>query len=144
QRGDERCRRADVAAGPGAAGAVRAAAGAAAAVGRRACAAGGSCAAARPRAPARFHRPAGTGMVSSHAPPPGAALRLKRRRRAPRAPVPQRTTSGAIMQDMSPNADDGVVKRLRAEAQLQAYPTLSQEEVQQLLHWFRREASALD
>lgn len=48
------------------------------------------------------------------------------------------------MQEMSPNADDGVEKRLRAEALLQAYPALSEEEVQQLLHWFRREASALD
>ena len=48
------------------------------------------------------------------------------------------------MQEMSPNADDGVEKRLRAKALLQAYPALSEEEVQQLLHWFRREASALD
>ena len=48
------------------------------------------------------------------------------------------------MQEISPNADDGVEKRLRAEALLQAYPALSEEEVQQLLHWFRREASALD
>ena len=37
------------------------------------------------------------------------------------------------MQEISPNADDGVEKRLRAEALLQAYPALSEEEVQQLL-----------
>lgn len=44
----------------------------------------------------------------------------------------------------SPGADDRTRKRALLEAVLAAYPEVSKEETAVLIHWFRREASALD